>query len=209
MILVGAGGHAKVVLDAALLAGMTVEALLDDNPATTRLWDVQVMKRTGDWASMVAGKEFLVAIGDDQIRARLFEDIVAAGGRPVNVVHPRAWVSPRASVGRGVFAAASAVVNPGAVIGDNCILNTACSVDHDCHVGHHVHVCPGVRLAGQVSVGAWTMIGTGASVLPGVRIGMQCKVGAGAVVTRDVADFSVVVGVPARVVGRTGPGTSA
>lgn len=196
-----------MVLDAALLAGMAVEALLDDHPSVDRLWDIPVLRRSGEWGLAVAGKEFLVAIGDDGVRARLFDELRAGGGVPVNVVHPRAWISPRAKVGRGVFIAAAAVVNPGAFIGDNCILNTACSVDHDCHIEDHVHVCPGVRLAGQVSVGAWTMIGTGASILPGVRLGKQCKVGAGAVVTRDVADFSVVVGVPARVIGREESGS--
>lgn len=197
-----------MVLDAALLAGIGPEALLDDNPTTSRLWDVPVIRRTGEWAAMVAGKEFLVAIGDDHTRARLFEEIVKAGGRPVNVVHPRAWLSPRALCGSGIFVAASAVVNPGAVIGDNCILNTSCSVDHDCVLGDHVHVCPGVRLAGQVKVGALTMVGTGASVLPGVRIGEDCRIGAGAAVIHDVADHSVVVGVPARGIPAAGSGTS-
>lgn len=202
MILIGAGGHAKVVLDAALLMGTKVEVLLDDNPPATRLWDTPVVRRSGEWSLAVAGKDFLVSIGDDHIRARLFADLVAAGGRPVNVLHPRACVSPRASFGRGVFVAALAVVNPGAAIGDDCILNTSCSVDHDCVLGPHVHVCPGARLAGQVSIGALTMVGTGASILPGVRVGEDCRIGAGAVVTRDVPDHSVVAGVPAREVGR-------
>jgi UDP-perosamine 4-acetyltransferase len=79
-------------------------------------------------------------------------------------------------------------------------VNTAASVDHDCDVGAHVHICPGVRLAGKVHVGNGTMIGTGACVLPGVRVGTACVIGAGAVVTRDVPDFSLAVGVPARVI---------
>ena len=148
------------------------------------------------------GNEFLVAVGDDATRASLFEELIIQGATPVNVIHPRAWVSPRVELGRGIFIAAMAVVNPGARIGDNCILNTSCSVDHDCQIEAHVHLCPGVRLAGGVTVGTLTMIGTGAVVLPGVRIGARCVVGAGAVVVRDVADGSVVAGVPARRLAR-------
>ena len=197
MILIGAGGHGKVVLDAALLAGVKVDVLLDDAPGCDALFGVPVRRRAADGADFSEGGEFLVSIGDDETRRRVFDELVSRGVVPVNIVHPKAWISPRAELGRGVFAAALAVVNPGAKVGDDCILNTACSVDHDCEVGAHVHLCPGVRLAGGVSVGALTMVGTGAMVLPGVRIGERCVVGAGAVVTRDVADGCVVAGVPA------------
>jgi acetyltransferase EpsM len=198
MILFGAGGHAKVVLDAALVAGLEVEMVLDDDPPGAELFGIPVRQRNDVAPEWLARQNFLVAIGDDGIRGRLFEELKAQGGTPVNIIHPKAWISPRAETGQGVFAAALAVVNPGTRIGDNCILNTACSVDHDCHIGAHVHLCPGVHLAGQVQVGAYTMIGTGASVLPGVRIGRRCVVGAGAVVTKEVPDGRVVAGVPAR-----------
>lgn len=46
-------------------------------------------------------------------------------------------------------------------------------------------------------------IGSNATILSGLTIGEGALVGAGAVVTRDVADFAIVAGVPARVVGDT------
>ena len=97
---------------------------------------------------------------------------------------------------------AGVVVNPGARIGSNVVLNTACSVDHDCVVADHAQLCPGVHLGGNVTVGELAMVGTGVSVIPGVRIGSGCTIGAGAVVTRDIPDNSLAVGVPARVVSR-------
>ncbi len=51
-----------------------------------------------------------------------------------------------------------------------------------------------------VRIGAWADIGVNAVILPGVTIGRGAIVGAGAVVTADVEPFSIVAGVPARVV---------
>lgn len=50
----------------------------------------------------------------------------------------------------------------------------------------------------HIKKGAW--IGAGASILPGVTIGEYAIVGAGAIVTKDVGDYEVAVGVPAKVV---------
>lgn len=46
-------------------------------------------------------------------------------------------------------------------------------------------------------------IGTGATIISGITIGTSALVGAGAVVNKDVPDFAIVVGVPARIVGDT------
>ena len=50
----------------------------------------------------------------------------------------------------------------------------------------------------HIKKGAW--IGAGASILPGVTIGKYAIVGAGAIVTKDVGDYEVAVGIPAKVV---------
>lgn len=198
MVLIGAGGHGKVVLDAALLAGINVELIFDHKPVAEELFGIRVCRPSADWREVAPGTEFIVALGDNETRARIYTQLLQRSAVPRCVLHPRSWVSPRAALGGGVFVAAMAAVNPGAEIGDDCILNTSCSVDHDCQIGRHTHLCPGVRLAGGVKVGEYTTIGTGACVLPGVRIGDHVLVGAGAVVTRDVPDGITVVGVPAR-----------
>lgn len=53
-----------------------------------------------------------------------------------------------------------------------------------------------------VRIGSYSLIGSGARILPGVTIGKNVIVGANAVVTKSVPDYSVVAGVPARIVKR-------
>lgn len=53
---------------------------------------------------------------------------------------------------------------------------------------------------GKVRIGDNCHIGMNALIMPGVTIGKNCIIGAGAVVTHDVPDNSVAVGVPARVI---------
>lgn len=197
-LLYGAGGHGKVALDIALIAGWRPDFVLDDHPAVAELFGVPVRApQDVDWSSE-RSFEFHVSVGENPTRRRLFEELCARGGTPKTLIHPSASVSPYASVGRGSLVAAQAAINPSARIGDNVILNTAASVDHDCEVGSHVHIAPGVRLAGMVKVGSETLVGIGACAKPGVVIGCRCLIGAGAVVVRDVPDDTVVCGNPAR-----------
>lgn len=202
VLVYGAGGHGKVVLDAALTAGLTVSCVLDDAPDVDSLLGLPVVRaETYDW-QVARGSGFIIGVGDNGARARLYERSLERGLHPTTVCHPGSSIAHRVKIGQGTFVAAGVVVIVGAVIGNNVIINTAASIDHDCCVGDHTHICPGVRLAGEVVVGSSTMIGTGAVVLPGTRIGSYCVIGAGAVVHRDIPDYSVAMGVPARVVRR-------
>ena len=45
-------------------------------------------------------------------------------------------------------------------------------------------------------------VGANATIMAGVTLGKYCMVGAGSVVTRDVEPFTLVIGNPARVVGK-------
>ena len=198
-IIFGAGGHARVVLDALYSATVSVLAFVDEHRRVESLDGVPVLGAEDPvWVGM-ARFHFVVAIGDNRIRASIFERLASRGGTPLTVVHPNAVVSSRASFGPGTVVMAGAIVNPGAKIGANCILNTGCSVDHDCVVGDHVHLCPGVRLAGTVRIGEHTLLGTGSCVTPGRSIGSGTLVGAGSVVVRDLPDNCLAHGNPARV----------
>jgi UDP-perosamine 4-acetyltransferase len=144
---------------------------------------------------------FVVGLGgvrDNSPRRRLFELGVAHGLVPLNVHHPSAVQSPSAAVGAGSVLFPHAVVNAGAVLGVNVIVNTGAIVEHDCRIGDHAHIATGARLASTVSVGSSAHIGAGATVRQSIAIGEGAVVGAGAVVVRDVAPWTVVVGVPAR-----------
>jgi len=197
LIVVGAGGHAKVVVATARAAGLRVVAIVDDAEAR---WGLELLgvRVTGPSAPVLAdpAAHVVLAIGHNATRRRL-----AAGARCrfVSVVHPSAIVEPSVVLGDGSVVFAGAIVQPDTVIGAHAIVNTAASIDHDCVLGAAVHVAPGVRLAGNVTLGDEVFLGIGTVVVPGVTIGAGTTVGAGAAVVRDLPAGVVAVGVPARV----------
>lgn len=202
LLIAGAGGHGRVVADAAQgWEGRWSDiAFLDDrHPQLTRsgAWPVvgafELLPRIRDrFEACVA------ALGEATLRLALLERCGALGFEVPVIVHRSAVVSRYASLGRGTFVAAGAVVCIGSEIGTGCIINSGATVDHDCRLAAGVHVCPGVHLAGSVEVGERTWVGIGAVAREGVRIGADVTVGAGAVCVEDVRDGAVVTGVPAR-----------
>jgi sugar O-acyltransferase (sialic acid O-acetyltransferase NeuD family) len=204
-VVVGAGGHGRVVAEIAVLTTRwEVIGFVDDDPAIrgTRVLDRPVLGSVAELTRLRTERAFDVlvgvgGVGDNGPRQRLFDRLRADGFPIATVVHPSAVVSPSATIGVGSVVAAAAVIGVGARIGDDVICNTGCLVDHDCVIGDHTHLAPGVTLSGTVTVGVGAHIGTNATVIQGVRIGRGALVGAGAVVTSDVADDDHVVGVPA------------
>lgn len=196
LIVVGAGGHAKVVVATARAAGFQVTAVVDD---ATERWGTTVLgiAVSGPTATALGDPdaEVVLAIGDNAARRRL---AAAARCRFAAIVHPSAVVDPTVRVGAGSVVFAGAVIQPDTVIGRHAIVNTGASIDHDCVLGEAVHVAPGARLAGSVALGDEVFIGIGAVVIPGIAIGARTTIGAGAAVVRDVPSGSVAVGVPAR-----------
>ena len=201
-VLYGAGGHGKVIWEAALQSGRPIDYFVDDNPRTTSVCGIPVI--TSEKLRELGPVEWLVAIGANQGRASVYERLLKCG-EPMLIRHPASVIASRSAIELGTVVMAGVVVQTDAVIGRNVILNTSCSVDHDCIIGDHVHICPGVRLAGTVKVGAGTMLGTGASVIPGITIGANCLIAAGSVVVRDVPGNSLVMGNPARVIRTQAP----
>lgn len=200
LLLVGGGGHATVVAEAALLSGWRIIGFLDDN-ADAPLG--ATADRLGSFASidqheLTGHHPTIIAVGD----LRLRKDCVArVDGDFATVIHPSASVSPSATIGDGVFIGPNAVVHTNARIGAHATVNSGAIVEHDVVLGDNAHVAPGAALGGSVQVGAGTLIGIGARVIPGVRIGSDAIVGAGAVVIRDTPDGVCVVGAPAAEVG--------
>jgi sugar O-acyltransferase (sialic acid O-acetyltransferase NeuD family) len=144
----------------------------------------------------------IVAVGDNLTRRRLFERLSESGERFATARHPRAILSAHCAIDPGTVIGAGVIVNTGARVGSNVILNTGCIVEHHNDIEDHAHIAPGARLGGRVIVGQGAFVGIGATVLPGRRIGAWSVVGAGAVVREDVPPGVVVVGVPARPLGR-------
>lgn len=196
--ILGAGGHGRVVADAARTQGVWPEIVFfDDAPAGGLVDGLTVAG--GSEAFFEAGQAArIVAIGDNRLRDVLSARCLASQLPMATVVHARASVSPASSVGPGCFVAAMAVIGPGARLGRACIVNTSASVDHECRLGVAVHVSPGAHLGGNVVVGSRSWVGIGAAVRQGEVIGDDALVAAGAVVVSAVADNSRVAGVPAR-----------
>ncbi len=197
IVIVGAGGHGKVVADALLLT--LAEPILCFADDADSLWGQVLLgcPVLGSVSDVLKETDrFHLAIGSNLARMRLFKAL--GPERIATVVHPRATVSKYSELGCGVFAAAASVVAPSAKIGAAVIINHGAVVDHDCVVGDFCHIAPNASLGGFVWVGNGVLIGAGATILPGVRIGDDAVVAAGAVVTRDVGLGELVCGVPAR-----------
>jgi acetyltransferase EpsM len=208
VVVVGAGGHGHVVVDAVRSladAGRPIEvaAIVDDDAALcgTTIGGLTVSGGRALLAS-IPHDAAIVAVGGNATRRRIQEELTAAGERLIAVCHASAVISREAVIEPGAMVAAGAVVGPLARIGTGAIVNTGARVDHHCDIGACAHVAPGATLAGAVVVGAETLVGIGAIVLPGIRIGTRSVLGAGTVVLQDVRDDVTVVGVPARVVER-------
>jgi sugar O-acyltransferase (sialic acid O-acetyltransferase NeuD family) len=207
LVIWGATGQAKVLWEGLSQGGYRLLALFDNNSTlTSPIPGVPLLighQGLGSWlaeSGWEAGNVgCLAAIGGlrGQERHQTQQFMASVGLRPIVAVHPAAYLAGGAVVGLGGQILAGAVVGVDAYLGEACIVNTAAVVDHDCRLGTGVHVCPGARLAGEIVVGDYATIGTGAVILPRLRIGRRAVVGAGAVVTRDVADDEVVAGVPA------------
>lgn len=190
---IGAGGHAKVVIATLLDLGVEVTAVWDDAPSAPACLGVPVRGKVAEADPAIPA---ILAIGDNRARARL----AGALALPWHVaVHPTAYVHATASLGPGTVVFAGAIVQPGAVIGAHAIINTAASIDHDCRLGDFVHVAPGVHLSGAVALDDGVLIGVGACAKPGARVGAWSVIGAGAAVVSAIPAEVTAVGVPARV----------
>lgn len=194
LVVIGAGGHAKVVVDAAQAAGLSVAGVVGQASDPTQILGIPVV---GDHRDVEADS-FIVAIGDNATREAAFDVHREYGLSPVSVIHPSAVLGQGVTIGAGTLIAAGVVINVDARIGENCIINTGCTVDHDCVVGDHAHIGPGAHLCGAVHVGSRSLMGVGSSAAPGARIGDRAVVGAGACVISEVPQSQTWAGVPAR-----------
>jgi len=202
LIVIGAGGHGRVVADAARVAGIELCAFVDRKPPATMIEGLPVyasLEEASDALGVEASQlSFIVAIGDNCQRAEEYARAREQGFVPLSVIHPTAAISETAHISAGAYVGAQAVINPGAQIGEDSIINTAAVIEHDCRVGSHSFVAPGAVLCGAARIGNYTLVGTNATLIPLVSVGAQALVAAGAVVVDSHPDNVRLFGVPAQ-----------
>ena len=203
-VVLGCGGHGRVVLDILTNAGgYEVVGFVDSNPemAGRRVDGIEVLghpdelPRLRETFALECG---IVAVGDNGARRALGDHLEKVGLTLINAIHPSANLARNVSLGRNTVVAAGALVCAHCQIGDSVILNTGCIVDHESLIGTASHICPGARVAGRVTIESGAFVGIGATIIQNTRVGYEAVVGAGAVVISDVAPMSTVVGMPAR-----------
>lgn len=192
VILYGAGGHCKVVIDILEALGINVGAIVDDNPTATNLLNYSLLKAN------VSYNNAIITIGNCHIRKMIAQRIKV--NNYITAIHPSAVISPHSEIGDGTVVMQGAIIQSCARIGNHVIINTNSSIDHECRIADFVHIAPGATLSGNVEVGECSWIGVGACVKQGIRIGKNCMIGAGSVVVKDIPDNVVVYGNPCKVV---------
>ena len=198
IVLFGAGGHAKVVIDAAIRTNRQIHRLFDSDATKEGNlllgFNVEAYRTPSDISDDV---EFIVTIGNNVFRRQWFLQLSKHAPASI-LIHPSAVISHFCNIEAGTIILGRAIVNSDAHIGSNVIVNTGALIEHDCNIGNHSHVASGATLCGGVSVGECTLIGAGSTVTSGVKIGNNVVIGAGSVVINDAPDGATISGNPAR-----------
>ena len=204
VLIFGAGGHARVVIDIILEQDVyAIAGIVDDYEPLhgTEVFGHLVLGKLEEIeAAAYADCLFVVAIGGNQARMAASKRVAEQGFRFATPIHPSVVIGRGVSIGTGSVFMAGVVINPNADIGEHTVINTGATIDHDCQIADYAQVAPGAHLAGDVRIGRAAYVGIGASVIQGVRIGEGTMVGAGAAVVHDLPANVTAVGVPARII---------
>ncbi|MBN1902431.1 acetyltransferase [Candidatus Sumerlaeota bacterium] len=211
ILVIGAGGHARVIIDCLLESeNWQIGAIERKDSDKKEIMGCPVVGSDEDIPSLFK-QGFIHAVigvgsvGDTTIRRRIYTDLKKIGFKMPVIIHPRAIVSKHSRIGEGTVVFPGAIVNPGSRIGCNCIVNSGAIVEHDCVLGDFAHTAPGSRLAGTVTICNDVHVGIGAIVREKITIGEHSLIGAGTVVVKDVEPYSLMIGVPARLLKKLEP----
>jgi sugar O-acyltransferase (sialic acid O-acetyltransferase NeuD family) len=190
VIVLGTGGHARVLIDALLLSPANLLGTTDTNHQNQPLLGVPYLggdevieKYSSNEICLVNG---IGSISQPYLRKKIFKKFKNLGYRFINVIHPSSIIATDVKLGEGVQVMAGAIIQSGSEIGDNTIINTRTSVDHDCRIGQHTHLAPGTILCGNVCIEELGHVGAGAIILQSIRVGAQVLVDAGTLVKSDI-----------------------
>jgi sugar O-acyltransferase (sialic acid O-acetyltransferase NeuD family) len=199
LLIIGAGGHGKVVADIAMNMGKWENiSFLDDSKHIKESLGLKVIGRSKEAINYIDEYDIFIAVGNNYIRKQLHEKLEKAGATIPVLVHPSATIGKEVDIESGTVVMAGAVINCSTKISKSCIINTSASIDHDCKIGSNVHISPGANLAGNVTIGKNTWIGIGSVISNNIYVTEDCKLGAGAVVIESISIPGTYVGIPAR-----------
>ena len=199
LLVIGAGGHGKVIADIALKMNIWKSiAFLDDNDNVKSSLGIDVIGKTTDVTKYIREYDIFVAIGNNVIREKIQQKLEDEGASIPILIHPNAVIGKQVTLGSGTAVMAGAIINCCTRIGKGCIVNTGATIDHDNLIEDYVHISPGVHTAGTVKIGKGTWLGIGCIVSNNLNIISGCVVGAGTVVIKDITEPGTYAGVPAR-----------
>ncbi|MBA2657674.1 MAG: acetyltransferase [Tatlockia sp.] len=202
IIVVGAGGHAKVCIELLEASGEQVAFCIGVADSPDFCLNIAVLKNDSYLKSLreEGYSKIFIALGSNQLREHYADLALELNYQLVNAISPKAIISPSAVLGQGLAIMAGAIISSEAQIADLVIINTGATVDHDCNIGKAAHLAPQCALAGNVKVGAQSFLGVGSKVIPKIEIGEKVISGAGCVIVANITAGKTVVGVPARII---------
>jgi len=195
MLIYGASGHTKVIVNCLRAQNKRILAFFDDDPDKKLFLEYPVLNEYDPL--YYHDEKLIIGIGDNKIRKKVSQFIKHPFGQ---TIHPTAQVAEESRVEEGTVVFHNSVIQTGTTIGKHSIINTTASVDHDCTIENYVHIAPNTTICGGISIGEGTLVGAGTVIVPNIKIGRWCIISAGSVVTKDIPDFSLIAGNPARII---------
>ncbi len=205
LLILGAGGHAKVVKETAIETGQFNSFYYLDDNLDLKKNNLNVVGKLKDLFQDKIRKNYssaFIAIGNSNKRESLFNNLTKAGYNLPLLIHPTSWVSKSAKISNGSLVLANSTIQANVNIGSSVIINNNCSIDHDSIIKDASHICPGVNLAGNVQIGKRVWVGIGSSVIQNIKIGDDVYIGGGSLVTKSIPDSTKAYGVPAKTISR-------
>jgi len=203
IVLIGYSGHGKVVAEVILLNNFKLNKYLDLFKKNHNPYNLEYMGKDSDenLLKLISnGNKFIIGIGDNITRDKIFKKIINLKGSFQTVVHPSTFLSKSSQIGSGSFISSNVCINASTKILDNCIINTSVVIEHDCYIKSSVHVAPGAVICGNVEIGEKSFIGANSTIKEGVKIGSNSIIGAGSLVLKNVPDNSLFYGNPGKII---------
>ena len=205
IVLIGGGGHCKVVISILKkLDNFEIAGIVDNYKAKDLISGIKIIGTDDDLRDIYKSgiHDALITVGstkDNTKRYRLFNMAREIGYKFSVIISPEAIVDKSVKIDEGTVIMPGSIINVDSFIGKNCIINTGAIIEHDCKIGDNCHIAPGVHISGVVNIGELSFIGIGATIIQGIKIGKNVIIGAGSVVIKNIPDNVIAVGNPAKI----------